>query len=109
MESRWDQLPDELQHLIMQHRAASTIQGMWLRYTHYAHTHDFPLWHMVRRNMSRYSNWRRLAMYPGVRREWRSELSSWMLVDEDVLHTIYVESELGLWGPRSLRFGDERA
>ena len=99
----WDALPCELQRLVLEHRAAMVVQRAWLRYSHYAHARKQPLWCMVRRGLTRYAAWRSLIPYAGVRREWRREPNSWLLLDEEVFRAIHKETAMGLWGDRSPR------
>lgn len=93
-------LPDELVHHIREHAAASTLQRAWLRHALYGHARR-PGWPPVRAHLQRVGAWRSLVRYAAVRREWRTEAASWLLVDDpDVLAR---EAADGLWGAHTAR------
>lgn len=96
----WDDLPAELVALVHAHRAARTIQDRWRRHAHYGHARCHA-WDAVRAHLDQVGAWPWLAAYANVRREWRAEPLSWMLVTERTAHIIRWEAHHGLWGRRS--------
>lgn len=96
----WDDLPEELRELILQHRAARTIQDRWWRHQHYGHARKLE-WDAVRVHLDHIGAWPALAAFSHVRREWRSEPLSWLLMTERTSHIIRWEAHHGLWGARS--------
>lgn len=100
--SRWSLLPDELQELILQHRAALTLQCRWLRYAHFGHARRQP-WPLVRTHLRALEAWQELARYPRVRREWRREPASWLESSTWDVSDILREATQGVWGAASTR------
>lgn len=92
-------LPFDVCERILHHHAAMHIQGVWMRWRHYAHTRK-KRWYLVRSRMGRHS-WRRLIPYEYVRREWRQELGSWATIGEEAVTVIIGEARDGYWGARS--------
>ena len=92
-------LPGDLQELVLQHRAASTIQRALCRFFFYAHARN-AAWSSVRARLGAASV-RALCGYAQVRREWRTELASWLAAAEPAV--LCGECAEGLWGPRSER------
>lgn len=99
----WDALPDELRCEILRHRAASTIQDRWLRWSLWGHARH-PSWDEIRLHLRHHGLWRDAIAYENVRREWRQEPESWMYLDVTVATVLFAELEEGLWGVRSHRF-----
>lgn len=97
--SLWDQLPGDLQDLILDHRRAMVIQSNWRRYHHYSHAKACA-WHILKLMLGD-DLYRKLIPYPRVRHEWKTEPESWMyslMHDRRNLEVISNEVELGLWG-----------
>ena len=92
----WDRLPEDLQALILQHRAAITLQCAWFRWSRYHHAKK-QSWLHVRNHMG-LDLWRRAIPFALVRREWRTEPESWLSADAAVMHLIADEARMGLWG-----------
>ena len=99
--NRWDDLPSELRDLVLSHRAAQTIQASL--------SHRFRFRHARRREWGsvrvRLGGWavRELWPYPLVRREWRTEPSSWCHTDASYVRLLIDETRYGLWGTPSAR------
>lgn len=99
----WDTLPPELQAVVLAHRAALVLQRAWLRHTLYGHARNVR-WPQVRCHLRRHDAWRRLAPFARVRREWRRECESWLLLDAAEAEVIAKEAWTdGLWGHASRR------
>ena len=96
-------LPDEIVDLILQHRAAMSIQRRWLRFSHYGHARR-AAWCVVRRHLQLLGAWPHLFVYPKIRREWRSECESWLETDKVMAHTISIEAHHGMWGRPTAQF-----
>ena len=101
-DNQWDRLPLELQRLILEHRAATLIQTTWIRFTNFAHVKKAG-WPVVRLRLQDLGLLFGLVKYPNVRREWRTEMSSWVDIEEELAHVIIYESAAGLWGPATQR------
>ena len=91
----WDGLPEDLQREILRVRAALLVQRTWRRYVWLAHARRIG-WTRVRDDLE--DDWRWMVRLPGVRREWRTEASSWLGMDSRTRGVIRAEAEVGLWG-----------
>ena len=92
-------LPEDLVHLILQHRAAMALQRRWRRRHHYGHC-SRPVWGPLRASLSP-GTWRRLVPFARVRMEWRMEPESWLLTSPEEMKAVLLEAEVDLlWGPR---------
>ena len=100
--NQWDRLPLELQRLITEHRAATLIQTAWIRFTNFAHVKRAG-WTVVRTRLQDLGLLFALVAYPNIRREWRTEMSSWVDIEKDCARVIIRESAAGLWGPATQR------
>lgn len=92
----WDVLPDDLQDLILQHRASLCIQRVWRSHRMFRHARH-PIWSRVRRHLG-LEVWKTLVCYSDVRREWRQEPASWLHTPRPTLEAICEEADAGLWG-----------
>lgn len=99
--SRWDALPLELRKLVLEHRAAAIIQRCLWRHFYFRHVRQSE-WGAVREHL-RGGVIRALWPYPLVRREWRSELRSWLAPCGDTTRLLIDEAREGLWGRPSAR------
>lgn len=99
--SRWDALPCDLQALVLAHRAALAVQRAWLRWSLYGHARR-AVWPEVRDTLG-HRAWRELALYAGVRREWRGEAASWLAVDAALADVLRCECRQTLWGACTAR------
>ena len=102
-------LPLDVVWTIRRHGAATTLQRRWRSYVLYSHARREG-WEETRESLRRVGAWPVGWEYELVRREWRTEHSSWrfLMEKEDVL-CIQREAEEGLWGRRvdtSLRRDD---
>ena len=91
----WDTLPDDLQNLILHHRAAMCIQRRWRPRRMFRHARN-PVWPRVRHHIG--DLWAMLVRYSEVRREWRQEPHSWLYTPRTVLLEICDEALRGMWG-----------
>lgn len=99
--SRWDRLPEELRDLVLEHRAALTLQAGWTRRSLWAHARSDD-WAPVATRLCALGVWRRLVPYDAVRREWRTEPHSWCAISPSTAGAILDEAVHGLWGSRRL-------
>ena len=97
-------LPADLQELVRQHWAASTIQAHLARWHRYRHVRRRS-WPRLRARLPRTVH-ATLVRYAGIRQEWYREPGSWVCQTDDelhqTLHTIVEEARAGFWG-RALR------
>ena len=96
-------LPDDLVWLVWEHLAATRIRERFLRWSLLSHSKK-PEWPLVRARLGA-PLVRFLWSYPGIRREWRSEMHCWVditpTVTRCILHEAYSEN---LWGTPSSHF-----
>ena len=95
-----ERLPHDVSELVLHHLAATRIQVAWLRYDLFRHARQ-PEWRRIVAHLRRVDVWRPLFPYSAVRREWRTEASSWLHVSTP--HPLLVEARHGLWGVRTKR------
>lgn len=102
------EIPNEIVELIIEHASALCIQQAFRRkfcaHIYFGHAKN-PLWFAFKHELEMLDKdaWRLLIACPLVRREWRTELGSWMGMPNTVLKKIVFEASQGLWG-RKHRF-----
>ena len=89
-------LPYDILELISHHSAASTVQFHFRRWRLYSHARR-PDWPKVREHLGA-AVIRSLWPYALVRREWRTEPSSWTYQDDTLIGIITSETQEGYWG-----------
>ena len=92
-------LPCDLADLVYQHAASITLQRRWRWFWRYGHARRGARWVRVRTHLRRVGAWPQLLPYAHVRREWRTEPESWLLVDDADARIIAAEARNALWGP----------
>lgn len=100
-------LPFELWIRVYRHRSALVIQSAYrrhaLRRLHFSHALH-PEWPRVRDAAVRAGVLRRVYPFPNVRREWRTEPTSWALPQDDLTELADdVEAPAMLWGAPAAR------
>lgn len=100
-------LPQEVVDVVGRHAAAMVMQLRWRRFWRYGHARRGERWARVRDHLRLVGAWPSLAAYSHVRREWRTEPESWLLVDDADVCAIEREArEARLWGVPSVFFPD---
>ena len=92
-------LPEDLAELVYQHGAVMCVQRAWRRYSRVSHARRVD-WTTLRAYLIRNGMWRTLVRYPNVRREWRTEPSSWLRTTRAQMRAIAHEAEEDVtsWG-----------
>ena len=88
-------LPTDACTLVVHHMASTIIQLRWLAHTHFRHARQ-RIWPPVRVFLDAMGVYATLRHYSMVRREWRTEAESWLVVRDAA--TIIEECRTGLWG-----------
>ena len=78
------------------------IQNCWIRWSNYAHVKRHG-WGEVRKLLDTYGAIPFLCRFSKIRREWRTECTSWVGMKKDMTNMIVLEAIDGLWGPPTAR------
>lgn len=96
-------LPCDLVALVCKHAASVTLQRRWRWFWRYGHARRRARWERVRLHLRRVGAWPQLFPYAHVRREWRTEPESWLLVNGEDVEIIVAEARSAMWGGVLLR------
>ena len=91
-------LPFDVAELISHHFAARIVQFRFRRWRLYSHARGKD-WASVRKHLGADAV-RALWPYSLVRREWRTEPSSWTYQDDAIIKTLVGEMHKGYWGTK---------